>query len=180
MRLHRHHPPPRRSAGPLALGCAVALAAALAGCGREEAPPPPSTMVGSGAGSGAPTDASITPAPAGTGAPVPGNVEAARAAPPAQPTAGTSANPAGSAQAGQSVFARACVACHGAGVAGAPRLGDKADWAPRIAQGMEVLYRHSIEGYKGSKGVMPPKGGVTALADADVRSAVDYMVAQAR
>lgn len=53
-------------------------------------------------------------------------------------------------------------------------------FAPRLAQGQEVLYQHAIAGYTGTKGVMPPKGGNAALADADVRSAVDYMVSQAR
>lgn len=163
----------------LRLVLVLSIAAALLACGREEAPPP-ETMTGSGAGSGAPTGASISAAAPASSAPVSGNVQAARTAPPAQPTAGTSATQAGSAQSGQSVFAAACVACHGAGVAGAPRLGDTADWQPRLAQGTEVLYRHAIEGYTGARGVMPPKGGNTALADADVRSAVDYMVAQAR
>ncbi len=115
-----------------------------------------------GVGSGSPTGVSIA------------------AAPPAQPTAGTSATPAGSAEAGQSIFASTCVACHGAGVAGAPKLGDKADWGPRVAQGKDVLYQHALAGYTGKKGVMPPKGGNAGLADADVRSAVDYLVAQAR
>ena len=157
----------------------LVLAAALAGCGKSDTPSPPAPAApGSGVGSGAPTAASITPPP--PSAPEAGSVAAAREAPPAQPTAGTSATPAGSASAGQNVFATACVSCHGAGIAGAPRLGDRPDWTPRLAQGMEVLYRHSIEGYTGSKGVMPPKGGNASLADADVRSAVDYMVAQAR
>mgnify|MGYP001627332463 CR=1 FL=1 len=162
----------------------LVLAAGLAGCGKSDDPPPspaaaPATAApGSGVGSGAPTAAGIT-APVG-GDPVPGSVAAARDAPAAEPTAGTSATPAGSASMGQNVFATACVSCHGAGVAGAPRLGDQADWAPRLAQGQEVLYRHALEGYTGSKGVMPPKGGNASLADADVRSAVDYMVAQAR
>lgn len=79
---------------------------------------------------------------------------------------------------GQQVFSSTCVACHGAGVAGAPKVGDKADWGPRIAQGKNVLYQHALQGFTGKKGMMPPKGGNTALPDADVRSAVDYMVAQ--
>lgn len=158
-----------------AVFASLAVVAFLQGCDGSSSGADPAA---SGVGSGAPTGPSIAAAPAS--APAPASVEAARAAPPAQPTAGTSATPAGSASAGQSVFATACVVCHGAGVAGAPRLGDKADWTPRLAQGTEVLYRHAIEGYTGSKGVMPPKGGNMNLADADVRSAVDYMVAQAR
>jgi cytochrome c5 len=71
------------------------------------------------------------------------------------------------------VYDRACVACHLAGVAGAPKFGDKAAWAPRIATGTDTLYTSALKG----KGTMPPKGGQTALADADVKAAVDYMVA---
>jgi cytochrome c5 len=162
----------------LAALSALVFAAALGGCGRNDTPAPVPAAPGSGVGSGAPTAASITPPPATE--PPPSSVAAARDAAPAQPTAGTSATLAGSASAGQGVFAAACVSCHGAGIAGAPRLGDKGDWAPRLAQGQEVLYRHALEGYTGPKGVMPPKGGNASLADADVRSAVDYMVAQVR
>ena len=61
--------------------------------------------------------------------------------------------------------------CHAAGVAGAPKLGDKAAWAPRIAQGMPAMVQSAIKG----KGAMPPKGGSSA-SDADLRAAVEYMV----
>ncbi len=81
---------------------------------------------------------------------------------------------------GESVYKSACVACHGAGIAGAPKAGDKAVWASRIAQGKPTLYDHALRGYQGKAGVMPPKGGNTALADADVKSAVDYMVSLAK
>jgi cytochrome c5 len=77
---------------------------------------------------------------------------------------------------GRKVYDAGCVACHGAGVAGAPKFGDKAAWAPRIKTGMDALYASSIKG----KGVMPPKGGNTSLSDADVKAAVDYMVAAAK
>lgn len=87
---------------------------------------------------------------------------------------------AGGSGKGQQVFSQTCVACHGAGVAGAPKVGDKADWGPRIAQGQQTLYQHALNGFQGKKGVMPPKGGNTALPDADVKAAVDYMVAQAK
>ena len=80
---------------------------------------------------------------------------------------------------GEGVYNGACVACHGAGIAGAPKAGDKAAWSARIAQGKPTLYEHAILGYQGKAGVMPAKGGNTALADADVKSAVDYMVALA-
>ena len=78
---------------------------------------------------------------------------------------------------GKKIFDASCAACHGAGIAGAPKFGDKAAWAPRIAQGITVLYAHAVGGYQGKGGVMPPKGGNTSLPDADVKAAVDYMVA---
>jgi cytochrome c5 len=81
---------------------------------------------------------------------------------------------------GEGVYKSACFACHGAGIAGAPKAGEKAAWAPRIAQGKPLLYDHALRGYQGKTGVMPPKGGNTALADADVRAAVDYMVSLAK
>jgi cytochrome c5 len=77
---------------------------------------------------------------------------------------------------GKGVYDQACIACHGQGVAGAPKFGDKAAWAERIKTGMDALYTTSIKG----KGAMPPKGGNTTLADADVKAAVDYMVAAAK
>lgn len=82
--------------------------------------------------------------------------------------------------AGKSVYGKTCALCHAAGVAGAPKPGDKGDWAPRIAQGNDVLYKHAIEGYTGSKGLMPPRGGIASLSDDDVKAAVDFMVAQSR
>ena len=77
---------------------------------------------------------------------------------------------------GEDVYNSACVACHGAGVAGAPKVGDAADWAPRIAQGMDTLYKNSIDGFQGDAGLMPPKGGFMNLSDDEVKAAVDYMV----
>ena len=85
-----------------------------------------------------------------------------------------------SATGGESVYKSSCVACHGAGIAGAPKAGEKAAWASRIAQGKSTLYDHALRGFQGKAGVMPPKGGNTALADADVKSAVDYLVSLAK
>jgi cytochrome c5 len=73
---------------------------------------------------------------------------------------------------GKSVYDSACTVCHAAGVAGAPKAGDKAAWAPRLKTGMEALYANSLKG----KNAMPPKGGNLSLADADVKAAVDYLV----
>lgn len=81
---------------------------------------------------------------------------------------------------GKKVYESGCMACHVAGVAGAPKLTDKADWKPRIASGKKTLYDHAIKGYQGKKGVMPPKGGFMNLSDADVKAAVDYMVKTAK
>jgi cytochrome c5 len=77
---------------------------------------------------------------------------------------------------GETVYNQACVACHGAGIAGAPKLGDKAAWAARIAQGPDTLHTHALQGFQGKGGFMPPKGGRTDLSDQSVINAVDYMV----
>lgn len=81
---------------------------------------------------------------------------------------------------GKSVYGKTCALCHAAGVAGAPKPGDKDDWAPRIAQGDETLYKHAIEGFTGEKGMMPARGGGSSLSDDDVKAAVDHMVALSR
>jgi cytochrome c5 len=81
---------------------------------------------------------------------------------------------------GQQVYQSACVACHGAGIAGAPKLGDASQWGKRIAKGLDSLYASAINGVQGSAGVMPAKGGNPALSDAEVKAAVDYLVAQSK
>ena len=78
--------------------------------------------------------------------------------------------------AGKPTYDTACAACHGAGVAGAPKFGDKAAWSTRVAQGKPALYNSALKG----KGAMPPKGGNAALSDDAVKAAVDYMVAAAK
>lgn len=77
---------------------------------------------------------------------------------------------------GKEVYDAACLACHMSGAAGAPKVGDKADWSGRLAQGMDALYSGAING----KGAMPPKGGRLDIADADIKAAVDYMVEQSK
>ncbi|HWN07536.1 MAG TPA: c-type cytochrome [Steroidobacteraceae bacterium] len=79
---------------------------------------------------------------------------------------------------GKSAFDAACSACHGTGIAGAPRIGDKAAWASRIAKGTATLEKHAIEGFQGETGLMPAKGGRTDLSDDIVREAVEYMASQ--
>lgn len=81
---------------------------------------------------------------------------------------------------GAATFQAACVACHGLGIAGAPKLGDAAEWAARTEQGIDVLYEHAIQGYQGSAGVMPAKGGRIDLSDDAVRAAVDYMISESQ
>jgi len=89
---------------------------------------------------------------------------AAGSAAPGMPTTGTQ------------LFEQTCSACHGQGIAGAPRAGDKAAWAARIAQGKATLYQHAIKGFQGKGGMMPPKGGRMDTPDDLVKQAVDHMV----
>jgi len=81
---------------------------------------------------------------------------------------------------GEEVFSMACVACHGTGVAGAPKLGDAAAWASRVAKGAETLHKHALEGFQGQAGFMPPKGGRVDLSDQSVINAVDHMVSNSK
>jgi cytochrome c5 len=83
----------------------------------------------------------------------------------------------GAPSAGEGVYKASCFACHATGVAGAPKIGDKGDWSARVAKGKALLYDHALKGFNN---VMPAKGGNPALSDADVRAAVDYLVAQVR
>lgn len=76
---------------------------------------------------------------------------------------------------GEKTFTANCASCHGTGVLGAPKFGDKAAWAPRIKQGKDTLYTHALGGYK----MMPAKGGNAALKDNEVKAAIDYMVSKA-
>jgi cytochrome c5 len=81
---------------------------------------------------------------------------------------------------GTELFEQTCSACHGQGIGGAPRAGDKAAWGPRIAKGKSVLYQHALEGFTGTAGVMPAKGGRTDVPDDLVKQAVDHMVQMAQ
>jgi cytochrome c5 len=76
---------------------------------------------------------------------------------------------------GEAVYKKACTTCHATGLAGAPKLGDAADWGPRIAQGEALLFEHAIKGFTGKKGMMPAKGGFLNLSDDEVRAAIEYM-----
>ena len=111
-----------------------------------------------------------TPAPAAAPAPV---AAPAPAPAPAAPVVAENT-------VGKSVYGKVCAMCHAVGAAGAPKPGDKTDWAPRIAQGNDTLYKHAIEGFTGAKGMMPARGANAALTDDEVKAAVDYMADQAR
>jgi cytochrome c5 len=120
--------------------------------------PAAATAAAASAAALAPAAAPTTTATAPAAAPAPAAAQQVAAAAPA-------------ANAGETLFKQTCIACHGAGVAGAPKFGDKAAWAPRIKQGIDVLVQNAIKG----KGAMPPRGGSSA-SDAEVRAAVQYMV----
>jgi cytochrome c5 len=128
----------------------------------EPAQPAPSTTVAAAA---VPVATAAVPAPAAV--PAVATTAVATAAATAAPAAQTAA--AGGA--GEALYKQTCQVCHAAGVANAPKFGDKAAWAPRLAMGVAHLHESALKG----KGAMPPKGG-SAASDADVKAAVDYMV----
>ncbi|WPB56744.1 c-type cytochrome [Xylophilus sp. GOD-11R] len=127
--------------------------------------------------------AAATTAPAPTAAPVqaaaaspgPATGTPAGAAPAAAPATAVAASAATANAAGEALYKQTCQVCHAAGIANAPKFGDKAAWAPRIATGMDTLVNAALHGM----GAMPAKGGSSA-SDADVRAAVEYMVNAAR
>ena len=100
--------------------------------------------------------------------------------PAAKPEAASAATAsrAGAQGLGEDPYKKVCAACHDQGVAGAPKLGDKAAWEPRIKQGMEALYTVGLKGKSGT--AMIAKGGNPSLSDADVKAAVDYMVSKVK
>ncbi len=131
---------------------AVSLAALLSACGKQE---------------GTSQEAAPSPAP-----------EAA--VPAAAPAAMEKHEDEAANDVGKKVFGATCSLCHASGAAGAPIFGNKADWEPRIAQGMDVLYKHALEGFTGAKGAMPARGGNAKLTDDEVKAAVNYMVDKAK
>jgi cytochrome c5 len=152
---------------------AVAYMADAGGAKFPEPAAPAAQAAASGAAAPA-AAAAPAPAPAVAAAAAPAPTAAPAAAATA-PAAAPAAQAAAGAGAGQALYQQVCQACHAAGVAGAPKFGDKAAWAPRIAQGQDALYNTALHG----KGAMPPKGG-SAASDADVKAAVDYMVGAAK
>ncbi len=132
------------------------IVAALAACGKKEAAPEVAPAVVVVAPAAAPAEAAPAPAPAAA-APV---LVAASAADLAI---------------GEKVYTASCASCHAAAVLGAPKLGDKPSWSPRVAKGVDVLYKSSMEGLN----MMPPRGGNAALKDEELKAAVDFMVSKA-
>lgn len=91
--------------------------------------------------------------------------------------AGTETQQQAAASAGRSaeqVYNQACAACHNGGILGAPRINVAADWADRLPQGMDVLLKHSIEGFN----AMPPRGGCVRCTDEEIQIAIEYMIAE--
>lgn len=88
----------------------------------------------------------------------------------------SAASASGEPRSGEKVYGAVCKACHAAGVAGAPKLGDKEVWAPRISEGMETLVSHAVDGYN----AMPAKGGCANCPDEEIEAAVKYMVEAAK
>jgi len=140
----------------------------MADAGGAKFPEPAAPAAGAQAAAPAAAEASAPAAAAA--APV-----AAPAAPAAAAPAPAAAPAAASADTGKKVYEQVCAACHAAGVAGAPKFGDKAAWAPRLKEGMDAVHNYALHG----KGVMPPKGGY-AGPDADVLAAADYMANAAK
>lgn len=145
----------------------LVVALGLVACGEKT---PPAASASTAAPAAAP--AASEPAAPAASAPAAAEPAASAAAPAA---ASASAAPAGDLATGEKVYSATCQACHGTGVLGAPKFGDKAAWAPRVAQGKDTLYAHAIAGIR----MMPPKGGNASLKDEELKAAVDYMVSKA-
>ena len=162
-----------------ALTLALLTALTVAACKPQDPAPLPPQV-------GTRTTPAPQPAtPPGDTAPVPGPAADGSAADAAAPPAADAAVAVADASTppvtsvptvdGEGVYKKACITCHGTGLAGAPKLGDAADWGPRIAQGEALLFEHATKGFTGKKGMMPPKGGFMALTDDEVRAAIGYM-----
>jgi cytochrome c5 len=157
--------------------------------GNWKEPPPPANLAAAapGAATASAIPAPVTPGSAaapqtgtakadGTGAATAATGAGAAAAASTGATTQLAAAGAAAKPDGKKVYDTICMACHTPGVAGAPKLGDKAAWAPRIKTGVDALHASALKG----KGAMPPKGGNAALSDAEVSAAVDYMVSESK
>ncbi|RQH06077.1 c-type cytochrome [Paraburkholderia dinghuensis] len=172
--------PPRGGTSPddysdYEIGLAVAYMANRGGANFQDPPKPAASAAQSASG------AAAASAPAAAGAETNAQTTAAMAAiasiPQAAsaPAGGAAGQSADASQAGKALYQQVCQACHAAGILGAPKFGNKNDWAPRLKDPMDTVYNYALHG----KGQMPPKGGSTA-SDADVKAAVDYMVSSVK
>lgn len=155
------------------IGRAVVYMANAAGAKFDEPAAPAAAPGTASAEPAPPAVASSTMPPASAASSAAAASTPAAAAP--APAAAEATTVAVASGAGEALYKQACQVCHVAGVAGAPKFGDKDAWAPRIKTGMDALYASAVHG----KGAMPPKGGTTA-SEADIHAAVDYMVAAAK
>ncbi|CAM3828271.1 c-type cytochrome [Bordetella tumulicola] len=145
---------------------AVVYMANESGASLEEPAAPEAE--GTTAAGEAPAAAAAAPAPAATpAAPAPAAPAVAPSAEAPAPQAAATTNPAG-----EKLYKSTCFACHGTGVAGAPKFGDKTAWDPYIKTGLDTMVKVVLQG----KGAMPPKGGAVNASEDDIRAAVEYMV----
>ena len=176
--------PPRGGTSPddysdYEIGLAVAYMANHGGATFQDPPKPAPGAANAASGAAAAAPASGAEGASGADANA-AEAQAAAAAIAAIPQASSAPAAGGeqsadASQAGKALYQQVCQACHAAGVLGAPKFGNKADWAPRLKDPMDTIYNYALHG----KGQMPPKGGSTA-SDADVKAAVDYMVSAAK
>ncbi|EON11837.1 MULTISPECIES: cytochrome c5 family protein [Pandoraea] len=150
------------------IGRAIVYMANASGGKLPEPAEPAQPASGAAAASGAPAVASG--ADAGSAAAAAAAMASLKTATPAAASAG------GNLEAGKKLYDTVCMACHASGVMNAPKFGDKAAWAPRIATGIDTLHNAAIKGLN----AMPPKGGAANASDDDVKAAVDYMVSAAK
>jgi cytochrome c5 len=174
--------PPRGGTSPddysdYEIGLAVAYMANHGGASFQDPPKPaPGAAQGASGAAAAATAAGASGADANA-AQATAAAAAIAAIPQASsaPAAGGGEQSADASQAGKALYQQVCQACHAAGVLGAPKFGNKDDWAPRLKDPMDTIYNYALHG----KGQMPAKGGSNA-SDADVKAAVDYMVSAAK
>jgi cytochrome c5 len=171
--------PPRGGTSPddysdYEIGLAVAYMANHGGANFQNPPQPAPGAAQGASGAAAAAPASGADANAGQASAAAAAIAAIPQASSA-PAAGGAEQSADASQAGKALYQQVCQACHAAGVLGAPKFGNKADWAPRLKDPMDTIYNYALHG----KGQMPAKGGSNA-SDADVKAAVDYMVSAAK
>ena len=145
------------------------------GGAKFDEPAQPAPGAATGASAAAPASGAAAGAASTDNAQAAAAVAALANVPQASSQAAAGAQSTDASQAGKALYTQVCQACHAAGVLNAPKFGDKDAWAPRLKEPIDTVYNYALHG----KGAMPPKGGSTA-SDADVKAAVDYMVAASK